>query len=64
VFLLLRLLAPLHSISMHCDYRSGPEKYNDSGPGCTALGFWDTGLNPKLRLRRVEAAAVGIALAR
>ena len=31
---------------------------------CTALGFWDTGLNPKLRLRRVEAAAVGIALAR
>ena len=42
MFLLLRLLAPLHS----------------------SLGFWDTGLNPKLRLRRVEAAAVGIALAR
>ena len=24
---------------------------------CTALGFWDTGLNPTPRLRRVEVAA-------
>ncbi len=28
-------------------------------PGCTALGFWDTGLNPMLPLRRVEAGSGG-----
>ena len=27
--------------------------------GCTALGFWDTGLNPMLPLRRVEAGSGG-----
>jgi hypothetical protein len=26
---------------------------------CTALGFWDTGLNPMLLWRRVEAASDG-----
>jgi hypothetical protein len=34
-----------------------------AGRGCTACGFWDTGLNPTRRRQQFEAASGGIGLA-